>query len=97
MGIDSNYIVITNPRHDLPCWVNKTDIELYDLDITGMPIYTIPAVEDAADSPEMECWVPSTRTGNPICVKPCPDPSMDPSICKQELHQLDRVANPLNG
>jgi len=88
VGVDGDHIVITNPRYDRPCWVKETDIELYGLNLAGMPIFGIPEQDgssdspDSPDSPTMGCLVASSPSAAPKCIKPCPDPIAYPNTCE---------------
>ncbi len=85
LGVDGNYIVITNPRYNRPCWVKETDIELNDLNVAEMLIFRIPEQEGSADSPNspgVGCWVASSPSAAPKCIKPCPDPATYPNTCE---------------
>ncbi len=81
-GIDGDHVVITNPRYNRPCWVNETDIELNGLDLTGLPIFRIPEQSGSSISPEIGCWVKTTRSGSAKCISPCPDPKVYPDECE---------------
>ena len=82
VGENSDYIVITNPRYNRPCWVKDSDIELDGLNVADMRIFEIPIQDDLPDSPEMGCMVASSPSAAPKCIKPCPDPVAYPVSCE---------------
>ena len=84
VGVDGNYIVITNPRYNRPCWVNEIDIELFDLDLAGLPIYGIPEQDAMDEDNALGCWVKEGRSDPKKCVAPCPDPKAYPEKCEPE-------------
>lgn len=82
VGENSDFIVVTNPRYDRPCWVKESDIELDGLDVAGLRIFEIPVQDSSPGFPEMGCLVASSSAAAPECLKPCPDPVAYPVSCE---------------
>ena len=88
LGLGGDFIVITNPSYNRPCWVKETDIELYGLNTEEMTIFGIPeqdASANSSDSPDssvLGCLVGGGATTAPTCIKPCPDPVAYPQTCE---------------
>lgn len=83
VGEVKGFLVINNPRYQVPCWVAETDLYLEKLDRTILPV--IPVEPDdtgqSRESNSLGCLVAVDMTSSPKCVAPCPDPVKYPSPC----------------
>ena len=82
VGEVNGYLVINNPRYQIPCWVAETDLYIDKLDKTILPVIPVEPDDTAQSqgSNPQGCLVAVDMTSAPNCMAPCPDPVKYPSL-----------------
>lgn len=82
-GEGGGYVVVTNPKYKVPCWVEEGTIDIGQSDLSNLPIFKIPLliVETPTGVPQTGCLVPKGGSAALECVVPCPDPILYSTKC----------------
>lgn len=82
-GEGGGYVVVTNPRYNVPCWVEESHIDIGQIDLASLPFYEIPLLilETPTGTPQAGCLVPKGGSSALECVMPCPDPILYSTKC----------------
>ncbi|MGB2964679.1 MAG: hypothetical protein WBB69_11910 [Anaerolineales bacterium] len=88
IGEGGEYLVINNPKYQIPCWVKNENLYLDKLDMTILPFIPVLPTEGGTGSStgtnptgQQGCLVAEDMSSAPKCVVPCPDPVKYPSPC----------------
>jgi hypothetical protein len=82
-GEGGGYVVVTNPKYKVPCWVEEGHINIGQIDLSRLPVFEIPLLilETPTKTPKVGCLVFKGGSAALECVAPCPDPVKYPTKC----------------
>jgi hypothetical protein len=82
-GEGGGYVVVTNPKYKVPCWVEEGHIDIGQIDLSRLPVFEIPILilETPTGTVQTGCLVPMGGSAALECVVPCPDPALYTSTC----------------
>ena len=83
-GEGGGYIVVNNPRYNIPCWVKEDDIDPDGFDLSTATVHARPLLPTDTPYPDKPpqtgCWILNVAGGK-TCEDPCPDPDKYPEPC----------------
>lgn len=81
-GEGGGYLVVQNPRYNLPCWAKEDAIDTGEFDLSGLPVFKIPPLPTKTPTVSpLGCLVAEGRASAPKCVVPCPNAKRYPQTC----------------
>ncbi len=84
IGEGGGYIVVNNPRYNIPCWVKEDDIDPDGFDLSTATVHARPLLPTDTPYPDKPpqtgCWILNVAGGK-TCEDPCPDPDKYPEPC----------------